>query len=504
MNLSITPISNKNINFGQIPKPRSRQTMKVFRDIPHLTCACCGREMITPLEIEKAFKRVSLPLKSIIKKGILKNWEQATTTWELLNNFVLNYPDKSLRYILEIEENKKNLLRTLEESVFINPCGFKIKGEKSLQSRVGFLFETIKKSSNSNLKSSNQLIKRFSSFKHILKDDKLDVFEQLEIYAQKYPRKTLSQIMAMDEVYQYHSQRHYLQSLDLHQKREFHFNNIEKIIKKASLENIEEFNKLKIYSQRFYQKGDEDAYKLKLREAYEAKLDELGLEKIKDKVLKEVDQIPLTSKQKDFFFKRAHEDKLDDYHIIMGLLNPYMSTFEHVNASSLGGADHVNNGIVLCSVCNSKRGNKSYADWIHYHPRLPYNTQKQILKISQLILDGKFDDSLNFYPVKIAKTLYKVSEGKIKLDISEYSKKATKMAEKRVAEKENIVVGLEEEATQMNDEVVALSKQLVELLERKEALEKNMHNKKVEIETLKSEIVDDVALKSMLEKYSKK
>ena len=146
----------------------------------------------------------------------------------------------------------------------------------------------------------------------------------------------------------------------------------------------------------------------------------------------------------------------------------------------------------------------SYTDWIHYHPRLPYNTQKQILKISQLILDGKFDDSLNFYPVKIAKTLYKVSEGKIKLDISEYSKKATKMAEKRVAEKENTVVGLEEEATQMKDEVVALSKQLVELLERKEALEKNMHNKKVEIETLKNEIVDDVALKSMLEKYSKK
>lgn len=35
--------------------------------------------------------------------------------------------------------------------------------------------------------------------------------------------------MAMDEVYQYHSERHYLQSLDLHQKREFHFNNIEKI-----------------------------------------------------------------------------------------------------------------------------------------------------------------------------------------------------------------------------------------------------------------------------------
>ena len=63
MNLSISPISNKNINF------QHKTSANIIRDIPHLTCASCGREMIRVEDFYKVLGRVTLPLKNIIKMG---------------------------------------------------------------------------------------------------------------------------------------------------------------------------------------------------------------------------------------------------------------------------------------------------------------------------------------------------------------------------------------------------------------------------------------------------
>ena len=71
-----------------------------------------------------------------------------------------------------------------------------------------------------------------------------------------------------------------------------------------------------------------------LKDIYESKLEELGLIKIKDRVLKEVDKIPLTLPNKDYFFKYAYDNKLNDFQIIEKLLRPQWATFEHIIKSS--------------------------------------------------------------------------------------------------------------------------------------------------------------------------
>ena len=69
-------------------------------------------------------------------------------------------------------------------------------------------------------------MKRFSGFKNILLGSKLETFEQLEIYARKYPRKTLEEIINLDEVYRFHQQKDWLQRASTREKMDYHFDNI--------------------------------------------------------------------------------------------------------------------------------------------------------------------------------------------------------------------------------------------------------------------------------------
>jgi hypothetical protein len=63
---------------------------------------------------------------------------------------------------------------------------------------------------------------------------------------------------------------------------------------------------------------------------------------------------------------------------------------------------------------------------------MPYNAQKQLLQISDLILHGRISSEYKDYPIKIASTLYEYSDGKIDVDITSYAQKASKKYSKDV------------------------------------------------------------------------
>ena len=88
-------------------------------------------------------------------------------------------------------------------------------------------------------------MKRFAVFKPSLQGSKLETFEQLQIYAKKYPRKTLSEIIQMDEIRKFHATKDLLQRAQSREKLDYHFSNISDLLKKAKPEAEDYFYELK-------------------------------------------------------------------------------------------------------------------------------------------------------------------------------------------------------------------------------------------------------------------
>ena len=60
------------------------------------------------------------------------------------------------------------------------------------------------------------------------------------------------------------------------------------------------------------------------------------------------------------------------------------------------------------------------------------NAQRQINQICNYILNGELPDIYRYYPIKIAETLEKYSEGAIQLDVDRYIQRAMENARARV------------------------------------------------------------------------
>ncbi|MBQ7764434.1 HNH endonuclease [bacterium] len=494
MNITINNFNNTNINYKSQHKLETFK-YKDLKKIPHLTCACCGKEMITVQDLYGAFRTITLPLRSIIKKGFFKSWEQSKPTWDLLNQLATKYPDKSLDQMLAADEDlQTKLTDTIEQSVYMNPKGFKIKDSKQLHNHVNGLYNNIRSYSRSQLRGSGQVMKRFQAFKPILKDEKLAAFEQLEIYAQKYPKKTLSEIIKMDEIYKHHFIKNRIFRYELKEKSDFHFQNIETMLKKSAPKKTDYIMNLKRCAvDLLAREHDVDSRRLKLKDFYINALKELNCEKLKDKVLNEVEEIPIIYVNKDSFFVDAYNNKFNDYQIIISILSPYEATFEHIIPASQNGPDDISNGLVMCPICNRARKDTHYIDFIKYHPLMPYNTQKQILQISQLILAGKADDYLSLYPIQVAKTLSDYTNGAISPDITSYCKKRIKKADNKIQKGFDEIKKIKEERNQMQAEKAELEKRLQEL-------ENGIIAKRAQIKQSNSAISHDLGIKHALEK----
>ena len=75
---------------------------------------------------------------------------------------------------------------------------------------------------------------------------------------------------------------------------------------------------------------------------------------------------------------------------------------------------------------------------------MPYNTQKQIKFLSDLILQGDLPDIYKEWPIKIARSLYDYTDGKINVDVSSYCKKMANKANKRIAERNQAIEKMRE------------------------------------------------------------
>lgn len=408
--------------------PALTSRINLLKSVSRVPCACCGRETLLPSKRQAACTSLEKPLKSVLDRLIplLKNKQNIL---KALKKFAEAFPNLSFDKILENPACQNAINNSLKQ-FYEHKTNSKEKRDELAKK----LFTKIRTNATLDLRSASTIMKRLESFKKYLTEDNLQIFEQFEIYAQKYPRKSLSEIVHSDEVYNFHKTR---QNLFLHQRNDkfnFHIRNISKIVKRP----------FKEVSQQFYEIIEKDPRLLhydnktkigKIKNAYKEILAQYNLEERKEeKVLTEIEKLPFERPFVDNFFIRAYEKDYTDTTVVDALINPQERSFEHIIPQISNGKDDVENGIILCRRCNSTRSSIPYSEYLQYHPEMIENTQKQIDYFARLILTGKLEADLMDWPIKVAKTLVNYTDGVVNCDISAYRKKALRKIEKQLPE----------------------------------------------------------------------
>ena len=411
--------------------------------------------MIPPEIFENIFKTIAQPLSKLIKKGLFNESFQNISIAALLNDFAIKFPKDSLEKILSKGDYKKICSKTCHEN-----------------------FAEIKDIANSELRSANVVLKRIEPLRDCLHETEKEVYDLFCAYAKEYPRKSLSEIIQLDEVQEIHSGIYNQTKTKITKLNEVHLDKIEKLIKAENnqldsndiLKNIRNINRAEgVQEYKFYQ----------LTKYLENTLTGFSPKTIK-KILAEAEKLQGPPVRADYFFIRAKKKKYNDLKILRQIITPSIATFEHIKPKSEGGFGSIDNGIVLCAECNSNRQSIPYAEFMQYNPKMPYSTQKQILQISDLILQNRIESRHKDYPIKIASTLYENSDGKINIDLTSYAKKASKKYSKDVKKRAEEITTAHKDLAKKKKQIEKMEQELKELYSKTYVLQDKISSKSEE------------------------
>ena len=125
----------------------------------------------------------------------------------------------------------------------------------------------------------------------------------------------------------------------------------------------------------------------------------------------------LFSKNSFLAFARRY---YNDGEIINYVIKPFMESVEHITAVSDGGTNNSSNIIMLCRKCNNDRGSYPYTEHLAIHPEMIANAEWQIKFYADKILSGEIPETLDTYPIEVAKTLHRNSSGLMNYDVDYY------------------------------------------------------------------------------------
>ena len=478
------------------PSFKSLQNCKAIKMIPNITCACCGQKVINPESADKAWAAVTKPISSVLKKGDFNQWKDFPKIMAVLKSFSERFAGASLDRIIATSDNYLEL----RDAVFsdVTELGIKDSREPDPHMIAKKQIYYLQNASRNSLRSSSVVMERFEIFKDKLHGCKKEIFEQFQIYAKKYPRKSLSEIINMDDIYKFHAMKNILQRAESREKLDYHFSNIKEMILQKRPELSEKTDELKEQALEIYAHGNDTQMHLaKMKKLYEEVLKENGIENLKWKVFDELEKIPKTFTTVDSFMVYAKKHNFSDGAIISSLITPSMSSYEHIIPKSAEGEDKYSNGLVLCRECNQNRASIPYSEYIDYHPEMAFNTQKQINMISEFILAGKLPPEFDFYPVKTAKTLYYHSGGKICINVEPYCIKALEKSIKKLNEKS-------EELNIAKTSRDSSIKKKLNLQNEIKNVEQDIEDLNDKVKTLISETKYEQVLQTSIESYLKK
>ncbi len=217
------------------------------------------------------------------------------------------------------------------------------------------------------------------------------------------------------------------------------------------------------------------------------------------------DQIPSSSNSESAFYVSYSRKQNDE--IARRIISPSASTTEHMLPASKGGKNESSNYIVMCSSCNSKRSNMSYAEWIKTMPNMVKNFNNYLVEVTRRIDDGELGLEYVDYPKEAHDTFevqlgrkieplvvapsIEVVEAEDTTDVSE------EFLDDRIEFLENLYKEREKELNELKTKAEALLKDprfaLYRELEKKEGILKSLKLNKKDIEKKKDEAYKRVA-----------
>ncbi len=454
-----------------------KASWKTLKTVRGVDCACCGGKMIDGLDAKKAYAATAKPLLKMIEKGYMTKWFDNLPIWNFLTQQAQKFPDLSLDKILLNAESAEELHKIVMH--YVNPNEEEVT--KAVNKKCLDEQEEILMASRSEMSSGKAIINRFKSFRDFLKEDRKEIFDLLEYYTDLYPRETLTQIINKEEVLNFHKGLYHRQKTKTEKLRNLHFNRIDKMIAKNNPEVVDHFKEVRKKGMDILlREADYDANFYELKKLYKDELEANNLQKIVHKVMDEIKEMPLKNRTADGFFGYAVYKKMNDGHVINYLLKPSNKTFDHYLAYSKGGKNEAKNGILLCHKCNQMKSSMDGDAFAQYHPMMSYYAQKQVDQISKLILTGKLDSYFATYPLEIASTYEEVSNGKIKIDSSDYCKKS----ERKLKKEQKI---RDEKEQQGQKELKEIKRKQQELAKQIRKLNKQYVEKRTELSDIRYE-----------------
>ena len=391
--------SNKNLNFGyRLPQ----KAVSDMRDISHLTCASCGKNMFTPEAMDKFIKSF-----------------MASSARALENSFLNRFKDGwAFKFVKELSKN--NPRQTIDALMKSDTA------QKQLQNvdprKKIMLGEFMSVADKITLKSPRVMQKLSKYYDYFCKEDK-EILDLMEVYAAKYPKNTFAEIFQKPEVAQHHTelfQAYKKQSME--QKIEV-FKRLREFSKKLPPQDVK---KLQVTNNEALKVLNNDYYKPHIKRAcvediYNNFLKNCETKRIRKKLFDIIKNLPYDTPAADEFIALCAQNKTSDKEIVSKFAQEMTATFEHVKARSNKGEDTIENGIVLCKKCNTERSNIPYKVYLKLHPEMKKNLQRQMNRIMTFINREKLTGYDN-YPVDIKKTLLNETDNLIKIKVKKYLK----------------------------------------------------------------------------------
>ena len=419
---------------------------KEIKNLHMLTCPRCGGPIIEPQLPVEAYRSISRPLRIMLKKGFLDESKKRPEIWAVLNKFAEETPNSSLDKILENEEKHTILRRAIEKSIAPDADLNDAEVYKSYNYIFDKIENGIRKSARRELRSSGVVMRKLKQFLPYLKEieqkepfknqirAKIGAFEELIYYSNKYPNKTLSEIINMPGHVKFFTSMKEGLEKDFRHKKSLYFTEIQELLKNnldCSEEELSKFRNKLVY---VFLGSDEDPgfRKYNALNLVRVFLERKHGEELYEQVEKILEKVPEANYNK--YTELCHcIGETNDAKIVDSIIKPYVGSSEHLTALSSGGEDKRDNIMSMHKDCNERRSNKPYTKYIQIYPEVPNNIYKQIREVSeQVYKDRMISYVYNLYPLYVSNELRRITHGLITPNVEEYRLKAMKKSLARI------------------------------------------------------------------------
>lgn len=392
------------INGISFKKAKEADFVDNIRDVPGITCACCGIEVypyetVSRIEDEKLLFFMPEAVKMLITTGLFNPKQSSRAEQEAfkyLKSLSEKYPDKSFKNVMDLDSVQEEIQKELSPET---------------RDKIKYYRPSLKEL----CRNSKDMIEIMQPYEKHFSGVYKDVFELLKKNSAKYPSKDFNYILNTPNVYFRH-----LAKLQRQQKNVV--NEIE-YYTKINYPKYQKFLKSKTKRAKDII-FDEDTIipqkRQRIIDNYET-LSSVTSPEYMEGMRKILSKLPKSSNSLSAFIaKYSYRSSEEIAHLI---LVSGASSEEHIKPQNRDkkdkGSDINENKIVMCAACNSQRSKTSYKDWLLIHPEMIQNCQKYIDKIIDAIISGKLVN-YNDYPQKVKKSLSDESGGMIEINIDRY------------------------------------------------------------------------------------